>query len=564
MRRSVTANLSDVISRGPGSTRDARMPIGTYKSAPLDPRVIAALPPGPERDAAIDALMEPSADRVSRLGALSEELHELVALHNPVRLIPPIAALAGMGLIGPGVEDDAPQTFDLNAKLEYLAGLAVAGPAGSANVGPQVVQDVLSLVSAVFDATRAQLVIDATAERSTERPGVDQTSVLFRLEHLTNRMSGYAVHLEEIADEVFEPHRDLYCEELGFCPSDAVRLVRRHTAWVREQYGTRDQLEEVPTAGQPGHHGAVEMHFLLDAVEAGHIWSPSRLAESTRLPFDQVAALLRSMSTEFGCQPRFRRPFFDSNKLFSYPLVRLPDGLYLAPDPWAVAHRIHDWIQDYIGNKPGSSLLTKYRDHRSQAAERLVRRGLERVFGESAVFGNQFYDSCEASGEIDAIVVGSTPVLCEVKSHRLPDRVRIGDRPRTERIADEVVTKSFKQTRRARTYILEEGGRQFAERQGAQPVELLRGAVTDVILIAVTLERLDPLAMAAGELAVGHQPYRIWVTNLADLLMVRDVLDDPASFLHYARTRGMAFERGIQIYVESDALGEYLASRLVS
>lgn len=543
-----------------GSDPDGRIPIDTVGSAPLDVNVLAALPPGPELDAAIDALLEHSADRASRLDDLCEKLYKLVAQHDPVQLVPSVATLASMGPIRLGTEDVLQDAFSLSAKVEYLAGLAVAGSSGRKSVNLQTVQAVASLVTDVFEAAQARLLIEATSDSNVRRVGIDQTRFLLRLEHLTDRMSGYASHLQEIADEVFEPNRDFYCEELGFCPSDAVRLVRRHTAWVRRQYRTRDDLPRTPTACLPSHAAAVEMHYLLASMEAGYIWTPDRLAETTNLPVEHVAALLRSMSTESGCQPEFRKPFFDENKLRRYPLVRMADDRYLVPVPWAVAHCLYDWIKDYIGKRP--RLASKYREHRSQAAERLVHRGLERVFDKSAVFGNQHYDSTEGHGEIDSIVVGSTPILAEVKSHALHERVRLGHRLHTECLADDVVTKSFDQTRRASDYILREGGRSFADRQGSKPRRLLGDDVTNTVLIAVTLERMDPLAMASGELVVENQPARIWVTNVADFLMVRDILDDPASFLHYATIRGVVFERGIQIYLESDALGEYLKNRL--
>jgi hypothetical protein len=46
--------------------------------------------------------------------------------------------------------------------------------------------------------------------------------------------------------------------------------------------------------------------------------------------------------------------------------------------------------------------------------------------------------------------------------------------------------------------------------------------------------------------------------------MVRDILWDAASFLDYASLRGELSQAGVQIYVESDALGGYLQDRLLS
>jgi len=84
------------------------------------------------------------------------------------------------------------------------------------------------------------------------------------------------------------------------------------------------------------------------------------------------------------------------------------------------------------------------------------------------------------------------------------------------------------------------------------------------IEVVVTFERMDPIALSAAKLSREPQHRRVWLTNLADFLMVRDVLGDPAAFLHYAETRGRTNEAGVDIYVESDALGGYLVDRLRS
>ena len=193
-----------------------------------------------------------------------------------------------------------------------------------------------------------------------------------------------------------------------------------------------------------------------------------------------------------------------------------------------------------------------------------MRRCFQAVFGEGAVHSNQYYDSSDGPGEIDCLVGGSTPIVVEVKSRALTEQGQRGLHRRLETVAADVVTKSFEQTLRARDYIVEEAGRCFADRQGGRSKQLLGNDVNDLVEIVVSLERMDPLAAYAGELADSDQPRSIWVTNLADLLMVRDILEDAAAFLHYARLRGTAARLGIRVLSESDALGAYLDDRLSS
>ena len=364
------------------------------------------------------------------------------------------------------------------------------------------------------------------------------------------------MHLQEIADAVFEPHRSLYCEELGFCPSDAIRLVRRHSAWVNAGLVA---FRDAVLAGQDDDSTLWSISRMENICE----WTSSLLAQSTELPVDHVAAMLDGMSVDFGCQPEFRTPL-DDNLARRYPLVRLPHGEYLVPVPQMVAQGVHRWVQGYIRDKPMSRLAEKYPKHRSDAAELLVRDGFKTIFGDDAVFSNQHYDSSDGHGEIDCLVAGSTPVVAEVKSRGLTEQGRRGAPRRIKSVADDVVTKSFRQTRQARTYITQEGGRCFAGRQGHDSKQVLNHDVTGCVEIVITLERMDPLVTTAGKLAGSGPMRRTWVTNLADFLMVRDILDDPASFLHYARTRCTVSELSVQVFMESDALGAYLDDRLTS
>ena len=93
----------------------------------------------------------------------------------------------------------------------------------------------IELTAQVFDATQAGLFLRSVAEGATENRTLDQISYLMQLEHLVDRMQGYVVHLEEINDAVFEPRRSLYLDALGFCPSDVVRVVRRHNGWMNAE-----------------------------------------------------------------------------------------------------------------------------------------------------------------------------------------------------------------------------------------------------------------------------------------------------------------------------------------
>lgn len=381
---------------------------------------------GPESQEEIDfnTIAQVQADTESAMESWVTELRELVICHNPVDLIPSITVPSGMAFdSGSGIDlPDARLTYPQDAMTEYLAGIALTGPPGSNSVGRDVVKKVKTLLEYIFDAA----LLNSTARQflaqsSAEHVGTDLASLLLGSEYLVDRMAGYTVHLQEITDEVFELHRDFYEKELGFCPSDAIRLVRRHIMWCNKLFNNsrRAILNETVNADtktfnteEPDEKTLLCMSQLHTATISVYIWNSELLAHSSNIPIGQVKALLRSMSIEFGCQPDFKFPS-DDNKLRKYPLIRCENDTYFAPAPWSVAHSVHDWLRDYSTNNPATPKLTsRYPQHRSKAAERLVQHAMETVFGKEAVFASQHYESEHGDGEVDCIVVvGSVPIL---------------------------------------------------------------------------------------------------------------------------------------------------------
>jgi hypothetical protein len=177
--------------------------------------------------------------------------------------------------------------------------------------------------------------------------------------------------------------------------------------------------------------------------------------------------MLTSISTEFGSQPEFRLPG-DENILRKRPCIRSAD-VFLVPMPWAPAHCIHDWLLAYLDEEPNARLRDAYLKGRSDAAEHLVYSSLAVIFGDSAVHANVHYDGASGHGEIDCLVGGGTPVVVEVKSQSVTEPGRRGSRVRLERVARELLGRSFDQTGKASDYI-NGGGRQLPRGKGMRNV----------------------------------------------------------------------------------------------
>jgi hypothetical protein len=73
--------------------------------------------------------------RADQLDEAVEALVQLVRRHDPLQLIPSISVLTGSVMWAEGTRiDDGDQTFSWEAKIEYIAGLALAGPSGGGDV----------------------------------------------------------------------------------------------------------------------------------------------------------------------------------------------------------------------------------------------------------------------------------------------------------------------------------------------------------------------------------------------------------------------------------------------
>lgn len=556
-----------MVSRIRSLAPDAGMPSGLMverETRPGAAHLRESIPPGPERERMVAAMRKEMSRRAAALPEAIERLRDIVLKHDPAVLIESIALPASSGALGPDVEDDAPATTTWDAKIEYLQGLALSGPPGTAEVSEAVTMDAIEALGAAFDAAHADLFIRSIEEGRSDQGALNATSYLLRLEAMSDRMAGYAVHLERIDSAVFDSHRDFYVGRIGFCPSDLIRLVRRHVRAIngtmqRAVDGFRDAAERWPLR-HDDEEAADAFKAFYTVMTTANRWTVDAITESVGLERDEVAAMLRAASVEYGCQPDFRSPF-DPNEAFARPLIRLDDETYFAPLPWSLGHNVHGLVRALAADDPG--LAAAYQRHRADATERLINEALQPVFGADFVHRSQHFQSSIGAGEVDCLVSGARAWCIEGKSQSLTEPARRGHRPRIERITKDVVRTALAQTERAATYILSDGRRDFAARQGGPTEPRLPLQVSDCLETIVSLERMDPINALGLDLA-DSEGRTTWLTGIADFLMVVDVLDDPATLLDFVSQRSLAAAAGVMITMESDALEGYLEDRLES
>jgi hypothetical protein len=252
------------------------------------------LPPGSERDAVINEMLDALEAQADDLPALIEELRGLMAGRDLTQLINSVVVPA-MTVAFTGAESlaDGDLTSTWAAKVEYLVGVALSlDPAGDADTPHEVTQRVGQLISGIFEADQARMITTSIANADADDGNRELLLQQLRLEYQSDRMPGYAIHLEQVDVEVFGRHREYYVSTLGFDPADVIRATRMHTRSVNQAFSAaREAMANELNSGAPNPEAGGAM---LDALNAVTLWDPSDVADSTGIAVEQITAMLDS------------------------------------------------------------------------------------------------------------------------------------------------------------------------------------------------------------------------------------------------------------------------------
>lgn len=518
----------------------------------------SSIPPGPKREALLNELLGALQEQSGDMTAMIDELRALMAGRNLTQLINSVVVPAMTVIYSSQSVADGDTTSTWAAKIEYLVGVALSiDPAGEEGTPTEVTRRVTQLISDIFEADEVRMASKAIEDAAD---GEEERGFLLhqmRLDYQADRMPGYAAHLEHVDAEVFGRHRDYYLNGLGFDPADVIRCTRRVARSANQTFS--DGLNTVADALNGGGSKVEAGEAIRTAFDAITLWKPADVAERTGIAVEQVAAMLDFFSTKYGCQPKFRSPS-DLNQARTHPCIAIDEGTYLVPDPWALSAVIHHRLA--VEPKRDGYDPAKYYKHRQDGHERMVAGALEKIFGAANVRSGRHYDLAAGThGEIDALVCTEWPLVVEAKAIALTEPGRRGAPRRVDAKIKTILGKALEQTDRALTYILDEGGRSFAPTENGQPVQLLPEELSGGTAIIVTFERIDPFSFS-GLAVAGGTRRPTWVVSLTDLLMVVDLLDNPAAFHHYARIRAGMYAAQASSSTEADAVGAYLLSRL--
>ncbi len=489
-------------------------------------------------------------------------LRQLVGSFNALHLVGQVASVLTLDHVR---VHDAADHVGSQARAAFLAEVAVeSGSLGGPLAGPSEVFHALHLLDELFEAEHARIL----GEEATSGGSVlDQARFLLRLEALADRMQGYVPHLERIVIAVFERTREQCLSCVGFCPADVPALVKAHLH--RRQAAFHEQLEcasLIPRAdleGLPVPPEVALMSWVLFVVNepSGDI-DPDVLAADAEVDAGEVAALLTAMTTPWGQPTSALRPG-TTTRLRRRPVMEGMDSRVAWPLAWSSLHEALPWFSDLVAERQHPDLQAAVQRARADATEEIVVESLSRIFGEDRVHPQFEYPIGRGNwAECDVVVeLPGHAIAIECKSGALADEFRQGDLDYAASTFMTLVDDPFRQSARAAVFLTAGPGKWRPKGSGTKRDW---SGVGSASRIAVTLERIDPLALVAARADLSAKAGEAtWVVCLADLLMIADILDDPHSFAAYMQLRcELAANPAVAVISESDVLGAFLHDRL--
>jgi hypothetical protein len=500
-----------------------------------------------------------AAASVARLQELTDELAGVLSTYDPIPVVGQIAYLSTLSLTPEG---DPYETFGTAARVQYLVGIALsASERPSAVPQPSEVQTVIDLTSDIFYIENAFLLSDS-AGASPDHVRDARRGLL--LEALLDRFQGYTVHLRTILSEVFEPIREACTSQLGWCPAD-LSVVTTAVHDEMQRRGARHDEAMKDLRARLQRPGADPSAYLASQASFGSsvfIHSAQAIAAASGLSLGVVEPLLQALSMSWGEQPDFRRPS-ESNRARRHGAIALGEGQYFIQSPAALLNEVYGWFEEVLRERGLESLERTFRRSRDRATESLTKTRLSGIFGHDRVMGPLWYTIDGTEYEVDAIVLLPLDALIvECKAHTLTDAGRRGAPARLEKKFGELLTASAIQSDRCAKY-LSDGDGTFRDSRG-QEIKVRVAPQAALRRMTVSFERIDPLASQAAVASSGEAA-PCWIASLADLLMVSDVLSNPAEFFAYATVRNEHVTNPRLYSVsEPDVLGMFIVDRCKS
>ncbi|HEV2567955.1 hypothetical protein [Sphingomonas sp.] len=552
--------------------------------------------PLPDAGATRDRISQAARDHVDRIPEMFASMQTLFRTHDPVGVIATIAFYALQRRIRPdGSIAVLSHTLEQH-EVELLQAIVLTVPqeewptAPSVPAAVQQVYDELPRLASAFLAQRIVAAKDMTKPQERTAAGILER-IRFHTQAIRNW--GYFGDAISISREIYGQLDASLLAFHGFTASDVIALAqgmvldveRRASAWLKAlatvaggktipdilsrylqafpgMLGTPESLEQAFAPGTPRETVLAMLMAHADLRHAGTVtFSVDELSASTGIDAERVRLALHALSLEPGAlAAQTLEHLYLGNPIWLAPGIRM-GARFVFPMPQAIMSHVHRIMRRLAREANALDLLDQ---RRADYLERRLVETLGKALPGADVRANVQWTLGTQRFESDAVaILDKVMIVAEAKAHHLtpeglrgaPDRVR-------RHVRDLILEPSIQSARLEQVVDAARSGSEDARgvlaAAGLPPAE----GIEQVIRISITLDDLSVISAAepelreAGWIPDGHELAPMM--NIADLMVVADVLDQPIDFIHYLAERG-PFQRTFELLGdELDFLGLYL------
>lgn len=440
------------------------------------------------------------------------------------------------------------------------------------------------LLKKYFDSISLYLISD--------RPNVDKDRGIDLVIHLAKndslyvRGESYHHQLWSVAHSIYSQHDKWFKQNLGFTISDALSISRS----IIDEYNRRINSEKQSCKNQAREHvkelirkgeakkkerkyleTRVGCYYYFGNSDAILSFTLDELIRFSGFSREICEEFLNRLSQEFGYRnPNHPETFSDSrlapwdyNTLYERPIILHSNKYFVPITSMFDEVLLHTFYYDLIADDE----YWKEEGERKYGSwlEQKTAEFMKRIFQHGEVFLNPKYLN---SNELcDVLILHDRNVfILQCKTKRLRYDSKIGKELKLIRDdLDKAVKESFSQAIRARDYFMQNQSAKIIVNNGNLEVDSKQ--ISDIFLLSVTLgsypHLITRLANINSALKLFSNNQYPWAISLFDLGVVTELIESPATFIHYARRRLTVERTKFDILAdEIDLLGFYYSQGL--
>jgi hypothetical protein len=288
----------------------------------------------------------------------------------------------------------------------------------------------------------------------------------------------------------------------------------------------------------------------------------------TKLDATGLFHVLEGLSYQFGdLAAENPEHLFMQSKIHSRPFIKITADSFFLPIPGLLNSFPFELVETWL-DKDGT-LKDRYHKRRAKFLEGDLKSRLQTAFPDAVIkTGTTWNDPDDSKGfENDCLVVcGPLALVVEAKSERIADSARRGAAETLKSVYGTLVNEPAEQAERL-AKLLEDGQgiRRFQTKKEGE-FELDLSKIRRAICVSITLDWIPATTLCWRRLVESglvQSDKRVSLNlTLSDLLVVLEVLDSPATLLHYFWRRSEWEAHVLYLGDEMDLLVYYLSTGL--